>query len=216
MSSSPTVVILAAGLGSRFGGDRHKLLQQWLGATVLETTLRHAVASHLPLVVVTTQGLASAVREHVAARDVVILPSVGSADSLPLGVGFSIAAGVAASPHAPGWLILPADMPMIQSTTLQAVSRQLSEHPVVFAQYRGRRGHPVGFSAELYSELVRLTGDAGAKRLVASYPAFGVVLDDEGVVMDIDTPDDLTQAVRAHESARQRALFDTASASEQL
>jgi molybdenum cofactor cytidylyltransferase len=207
MSSSPTVIVLAAGSGSRFGGARHKLMQRWQETTVLEATLRHAVASHLPLVVVTTQALASSVCEHVAARDVVILPAVGSTQEAPLGVGFSIAAGVAASPNASGWLILPADMPMIQAATLQAVSLQLKQHPVVFAQYAGRRGHPVGFSAELYSELVRLTGDEGAKRLVARYPAFGVTVDDQGIVLDIDTPDDLADALRAHESARQRAVL---------
>ncbi len=216
MNSSPTVIVLAAGLGLRFGTGRHKLLQPWLGGTVIEATLRHVVSSHLPLVVVTTEGLASSVREHVAARDVVILPSVASAETPPIGVGFSIAAGVAASPNASGWLVMPADMPLIQTKTLLAVSRQVTKHPVVFAQYRGRRGHPVGFAAELYSELVTLTGDDGAKRLVARYPAFGVVVDDEGVVLDIDTPHDLERAGLAYESACRRAALIAAGASQTL
>ena len=208
MISHPTVIVLAAGVGSRFGGDRHKLMQRWMDATVLDATLRQAISSQLPLVVVTTQALASCVREHVAARDVVVLPSLGEGDGPPLGVGYSIAAGVAASPNAPGWLLLPADMPMIQASTLRAVSRKLGAHPVVFAQYGGRRGHPVGFSSELYSELVRLTGDEGAKRLVARYPASGVPVDDEGVTMDIDTPADLAKALRAQESTLQRTALN--------
>ena len=49
----------------------------------------------------------------------------------------------------------------------------------------------MGFSAELYSELVQLTGDEGARRVVARYPSFGVEVDDPGVLIDLDTTDDL-------------------------
>ena len=59
------------------------------------------------------------------------------------------------------------------------------------AQYRGQRGHPVGFAAELYPELTALGGDEGARRIIARYPAFPVELDDAGILVDIDTVDDL-------------------------
>ena len=80
---------------------------------------------------------------------------------------------------------------MVQPETLVAVARELAQHPVAYAQYRGRRGHPVGFSAELYSELATLSGDEGARRLVARYPAHAVDVDDPGVLIDIDTEADL-------------------------
>jgi len=77
------------------------------------------------------------------------------------------------------------------------VAARLAQHPVVYAQHIGRRGHPVGFAAELYSELVQLSGDEGARRLVARYPSFGVEVDDPGVLIDVDTLDDLA-ALHAH------------------
>jgi molybdenum cofactor cytidylyltransferase len=49
----------------------------------------------------------------------------------------------------------------------------------------------VGFAAELYSELVMLSGDEGARRLVARYPAIGVDVDDPGALLDLDTVADL-------------------------
>ena len=106
-------------------------------------------------------------------------------------MGYSISAGVAAKPNASGWLILPGDMPRVRPATLVQVARQLALHPVVYAQYKGRRGHPVAFSSELYSELIGLTGDEGARRLVARYPAFGLDVDDPGVLVDVDTVEDL-------------------------
>ena len=191
MKSRPAVIVLAAGKGARFLGADHKLVQSLGTGTVLGTTLRHAILSQLPLVVVTTEALADVARRSVAARDVVVLSDDDPSPPGLLGMGYSIAAGVSARPDASGWLILPADMPLVQPTTLQAVAKQLESHPVVYAQHKGRRGHPVGFSAELYSELVLLTGDEGARRLVARYPALGVEIDDPGVLVDVDTEADL-------------------------
>ena len=67
---------------------------------MLGTTLRNAIASQLPVVVVTTEPLADVARRSVAARDVVVLPEVGAPGSRALGMGYSIAAGVAARPDA--------------------------------------------------------------------------------------------------------------------
>jgi len=197
MSSGPVVVVLAAGRGSRFRGSNHKLTQQLGASSILGTTLRQVLASGLPLVVVATAAMAEVARRTVASRDIVVIPEVGTPGPEPLGMGYSIAAGVGARPDASGWLVLPGDMPMVQPATLQAVAKELRQHPVAYAQHRGQRGHPVGFSAELYSELVTLGGDEGARRLVGRYPAIGVEVDDAGVLIDIDTEADLASLLAA-------------------
>ena len=203
MGARPAVIVLAAGAGSRFLGAGHKLAQRLGESTVLGNTLQHAIASHLQVVVVTTEALAATARLSVAARDVVVLPEVGATGrgaqtlglnsglGVGLGMGYSISAGVGARPDAAGWLVLPGDMPQVQPLTLQIVSRQLLHHAVAYAQHKGRRGHPVGFSSELFSELSALRGDEGARRLVARYAAFGVDVDDPGVLVDVDTQADL-------------------------
>lgn len=198
MRARPAVIVVAAGRGSRFDGALHKLAQPVGRTTVLGATVRHAVGSHLPVVVVTTEALASIARTSVASRDVVVLPDAASDARLPLGMGYSIAAGVAARPDASGWIVLPGDMPLVRGETIAAVAGPLDTHPVCYAQYKGRRGHPVGFAAELYSELVQLSGDEGARRLVARYPALGVEVDDPGVLIDVDTLADLERVQREH------------------
>jgi molybdenum cofactor cytidylyltransferase len=190
----PTVVVLAAGRGERFEGEGHKLAQPLGPSSVLATTLEQVVAAGLPVVVVTTAGLVPLAQRVVAARDIVLLPAVGTHTHEPLGMGYSIATGVSARPHASGWLVLPGDMPLLRPETIRRVARAVTHHPVVYAQHRGQRGHPVGFSAELYTELVTLAGDAGARRLVARYPAHAVEVDDPGVLLDVDTQADLLAA----------------------
>lgn len=196
MRTRPTIVVPAAGRGSRFGGPQHKLEQPFAGVTVLEATVGHAIESQLPVIVVTTAALAPLVGRQLAARDIVVL----SAAEAARGMGYSIAAGVAERSGAPGWLVLPGDMPLVRPGTVLAVAAALEHHAVAYAQHRGRRGHPVGFAAELYSELIQLEGDDGARRVVARYPAFGVDVDDAGALMDVDTPTDLA-ALRAEQAS---------------
>lgn len=187
MRFRPTTVVLAAGQGSRFGGPGHKLAQPFGGLTVLGATVRRAIQSQLPVVVVTTAALVPMVGRLLATRDIVVL----SAAEAARGMGYSLAAGVAERSGAPGWLVLPGDMPLVEPQSLLAVATALEHYAVVQAQHKGRRGYPVGFAAELYSELILLEGDDGARRLVARYPAHGEEVADPGVLLDVDTSTDL-------------------------
>jgi molybdenum cofactor cytidylyltransferase len=190
MSATPVVVVLAAGRGSRYEGPGHKLSQPLLDATVLGTTLARVIRSRLPLVVVITAALAGEAARLVAQSDIVVLPEAEA----HRGVAHSIVAGVRARADAPGWLILPADMPLVQPETLRAVAAALPGHASVVPYYGGRRGHPVAFSAELYSDLMGLQGDEGTRRLLMRYPSHALELADPGVLIDIDTQGDLAAA----------------------
>jgi len=195
----PAVVVLAAGRGQRFRGEGHKLEQLVGGETVLAHTLRQTMATGLRFVVVTSEHLAPLVRNHVAERDMLVLPAQDRLGRpAPVGMGHSIAAGVAATGDAQGWLIVPADMPLLQASTLLAVARALEQDPVAYAQYDGQRGHPVGFSAELFSELTALQGDEGARKLLARFPAQAVDVNDPGVLVDVDTVEDLHRVQSVH------------------
>lgn len=173
----PTVIVLASGKGARFiasGGSTHKLQALLAGKTVLAHTLAAVRASGLPW--------------HLE-------------DAGHPGMGDSIAAAVQATfqqgPQSAGWLILPADLPLIQSDTLRAVAQALASHDVVRPLYQGQRGHPVGFSARCGPALLGLNGSAGAAAVVKAHGAFELTVDDAGCITDIDTLADL-QAVARH------------------
>ena len=194
MSARPAIIVLAAGKGSRFQGIHHKLAQPLGLCSMLEATVANVAATGLSLLVVTTAALIDLVAPQAQRGEVLLLPEAGSSASRELGMGYSIAAGVAARSEASGWLIVPADMPLMQPSTLMAVADALNDSTIAYPQYNGMRGHPIGFGAELYSELVRLTGDEGARRLLARYPGQSVTVDDPGVLLDIDTVEDLERA----------------------
>ena len=197
MRFRPSIIVPAAGSGSRFGGAVHKLMQPFEGSTVLGMTLRHAVESQLPVLLVTTAQMLPLASKVLARRDIVVLNETEAAR----GMGASIAVGIAERSGAPGWLVLPGDMPLVQSGTLLAVAGALEQHAVVYAQHRGRRGHPVAFAAELYSELMQLSNDDGLRRLMLRYPAHGEDTADGGVLLDVNTPQDLDALRRVAEQA---------------
>lgn len=192
MTAPPCIVILAAGPGRRFGAGAQKLTQPLGEHSVLGQTIQRAMATGWPLCVVLTPPLVPAVSPWVATRDLVVLDAAEAAR----GLGHSIAAGVAAQGAAGGWLLLPGDMPLVRASSILAVGKALDEHPAAYAQHQGRPGYPQGFAAELFSELVGLEGEGGARRLLARYPAAAVDLDDPGVLLDVDTEADLA-AVRS-------------------
>lgn len=169
-NQQPTVLILASGRGERFvasGGIGSKL-QALLhdGKTVLQHTVDAVRASGLPFYVETGPNP---------------------------GMGDAIAAAVRATPDAPGWLVLPGDLPLIQPATLQAVAAALAEHAAVVPTFEGQRGHPVGFSAACRSQLEDLKGNRGAAPVLSMYGAIELVVIDAGAVTDIDTVDDLNR-----------------------
>ena len=109
-------------------------------------------------------------------------------------MGDSIACGVEATAQAQGWLVLPADLPLVQASTLLQVAQALSGHPVVVPTWQGERGHPVGFAAACRDELLALSGDSGARAVVQRHGAHLLPVDDAGCVLDVDTPDALEVA----------------------
>ncbi|MDD5027911.1 MAG: nucleotidyltransferase family protein [Rhodoferax sp.] len=165
--SLPTVIILASGRGERFtasGGTTHKLQALLAGKTVLQHTLDAVRGSGLPW--------------HLE-------------EGGHLGMGDSIAAAVRKTSQADGWLILPADLPLIQSDTLRAIATALTGQDVVVPVYRGQRGHPVGFSSACHQALLDLKGDRGAVSVASANVTMELVMEDIGCVTDIDTVDDL-------------------------
>jgi molybdenum cofactor cytidylyltransferase len=175
VTALPTVIVLAAGKGERFkasGATQDKLDALLNGQSVRAHVLAAVHASGLPF--------------HVVERlDTAHLPQPGMGDS--------IACGVAATPNAKGWLILPADLPLIQACTLLAVADALSQYEVVVPRYQGQQGHPVGFSSSCREALLKLKGDHGARTVVAQHEVCRLDVDDEGCVLDVDTVDILNQ-----------------------
>jgi molybdenum cofactor cytidylyltransferase len=183
-----TGILLAAGHSTRFGNN--KLLEKLAGGmpviAVTALKLKQEV-DHLIAVIKPEDT------EIKALLDTLEIETVTCAQS-HMGMGHSIACGVAKAPHASAWLIALADMPYIQADTFHTLANLMRTGVGIAAPlFEKRRGHPVGFNKQYFDELVLLTGDQGARAIIERNTKVfrGFTCQDSGVVRDIDFPEDV-------------------------
>lgn len=183
-------ILLAAGSGQRFGGN--KLLYRLPDGQPMGLAAGRRLASVLPdsLAVVRPED-----RELAAGLAELGLRPVPNPAAVR-GLGSSLAAGIAAAQDADGWLVALGDMPWIEARSYAAVIRALQDGASLAAPLcTGRRGHPVGFHACWRDRLLALDGDEGARGLLAKHREQLRLLptSDVGVLRDLDRPGDLPQ-----------------------
>jgi molybdenum cofactor cytidylyltransferase len=183
-------LLLAAGQGRRFGSD--KLLHPLDDGTPLAVASARKLKEACPRAIAVLRPEQTTLAALLIAEglEVVICPEASA------GMGHSLAAGVAASLGAAGWLVALADMPFVQVATLRSVADVLARGAALAAPFHNsQRGHPVAFAARWRDELLALTGDEGARAIVAKHRKLMHTLesDDAGVLRDVDTPEDLAR-----------------------
>lgn len=181
-------IVLAAGAGRRFGGD--KMLAPIDG----EPLIRVVASAYAELcgrvtVVIARDDRLRAALDGIAA-DIVVNEHAGE------GIASSIRTGIAAGASHPAVMIALGDEPRVDRTLVMEVMRLWHEAraPIVVPRYNGEPGHPVLFDEKVYPDLLRLTGDRGARGLIDAMGA-RVLSVDAGAdrPLDIDVPDDLTR-----------------------
>ena len=187
---SPQGILLAAGYGRRFDPDgrQDKLLAPLAdGRPVLWHSAR-ALAEALP-------GSLAVIRPGQPARARWLREAgcrVLEAPTAEAGMGHALAAAVAASAEADGWVVALADMPWLPAAAIRAVASRITTPSTVTApRHAGQRGHPVGFGRAWGAQLMALEGDQGARALLAGTTMTVFDWGDGGVLRDVDTRGDL-------------------------
>jgi molybdenum cofactor cytidylyltransferase len=110
------------------------------------------------------------------------------------GMGGSIAVGVVASEFADGWLLALGDMPYVQPATIKSiVALGKQTQKIIVPTHNNQRGHPVFFPSSFHAQLLDLQGDTGARSVVLENAdrVLEIAVDDSGVLLDVDVPNDL-------------------------
>ncbi len=195
-------VVLAAGRGIRFGApsDDSKVFALLDGRALLSHVVTSAKSSRAGFVVVVTGHAAN--RAASALRDDPPTAIVHNADYAS-GMAGSLKTGIAALPPSfDGALVLLGDMPLVASGTLDRLIARFRPEEVdaVVPMYQSRQGNPVLIGRSLFPRIMALTGDEGARRILAevSSRVVGCSVGDPGVLVDIDT----TAALSALTTAR--------------
>jgi molybdenum cofactor cytidylyltransferase len=193
--SRVAVVVLAAGDSRRFG--RLKQLLPWGEGTLLSHAVDVALASHADRVGVVLGCEAEACRAALGERPATVWVNPDWAQ----GQSTSVRAGLAALPENIDAVVFHlADQPGVTPAMIDALIERhaITLAPVVWPEHAGRRGNPTLFDRVAFPELQRVTGDVGGKPVLSAYARAGqaerVAVEEPGVLLDIDTPQDLLSA----------------------
>jgi CTP:molybdopterin cytidylyltransferase MocA len=180
-------VILSGGSSRRMGSP--KALLPYDGRTFLEHLL--SITTH-PAIGVRRVVLgpdAEAIAKGVAlAPDEVVVNSEWEKGQLS-----SIHAALRSlPPGTDGFLLCPVDHPLVSSTLVGSLIQEFTDShpPVVVPCYRGRRGHPVIFSAAVYDEILNAPLEQGARAVVWAHSKEVREVDtvEEGCVLNLNDP----------------------------
>lgn len=181
-------VLLAAGAGSRFGGQ--KLLADVRGVPLIRRSAERLVHGDVGSLLVVVPPLSLELRDALDG----LSASFATNDDPTRGVGTSIATGIAAVPWtANAALIALADQPLETQWISAVTSRyRQGDAQIVAPTFNGTPGHPVLFDKAVFPELAQLTGDRGAREVVLRDPGRTALLE-LGVppARDVDTLADL-------------------------
>lgn len=181
-------LLLAAGGASRFGSQK---LVALAGGVPLVRRAAQTLGSATDVVVVVVGNESRLVRDALSGLPAEIIEN----NNWQTGMASSVVAGVQAVPgEASALVVMLGDQPGVDVAVVHRAIEawRATEKPIVVTQYSDGRGHPVLFARELFSELLTLEGDRGARSLIERSPDRVAVIEVDGPMPhDVDTREDL-------------------------
>lgn len=186
-------LLLAAGKSSRMGTN--KMLEEIDGRPMVARTAQRLLASRARPIVAVLGNMAGEVDIALGKLPVERVQNPDFAD----GLATSLVRGIAALPAGvEGVIVCLGDMPLIAGRDLDrliAAFNPLEGRAIVVPTRRGRRGNPVLWSRQFFPEMLSLSGDSGARKLIDDHADLvaEIEMDSDSIFIDIDTPQALAE-----------------------
>jgi molybdenum cofactor cytidylyltransferase len=192
------LIILAAGMGERFGKPKQNLIFQ--NQTLLQRAIATASISTCRPILVVTGAHANLIDLPVNNPDVKLIFNKQWAEGMASSIRIGIEA-MKAYPNVERALILLCDQPLVTSMLIDNMlqEQKISGKAIVACTYNNTVGVPVIFHRTIFEELLSLTGHEGAKQILKNHPDnIATVLFEEGS-LDIDTPGDYERLIQGYQ-----------------
>lgn len=186
-------IVLAAGQ-SRRTGKINKLLAEIEGTPMVARVLTEVSASAASPIIVVTGHESDRVRVALQRDGMTFVQNADYAE----GLSTSLKVGLRAVPEdIDGVIVCLGDMPRVKATHIDrliAAFNPLEGRAICVPTFTGKRGNPVLWGAQFLEEMQEVAGDVGARHLIGAHGELvaEVPIDDDGVLVDVDTPEALT------------------------
>ena len=193
--SAPTIaaVVLAAGRSRRMAPHNKLLVADRTGKAMIARVVDNVLSSNARPVLVVTGHQVEQVQHALGGRPVRFVHAADYAE----GLSASLKAGIAAVPEdCAAALVCLGDMPLV---TGRMIDRLLSNYDpdegrlIVLPTFRGKQGNPMLWDRRFFPEILQITGDSGARFLLAKHmeAVVEVEMADDAVLRDFDTTESL-------------------------
>jgi molybdenum cofactor cytidylyltransferase len=187
-------LLLAAGKSSRMGGP-NKMLVEIDGRPMVARVAQRLLSSQARPIVAVLGNMADEVDAAIGKLPLERVRNPDFAD----GLSTSLKRGIAALPKdLDGVIVCLGDMPMVAGRDLDRLIgafNPLEGRAIVVPVHHGKRGNPILWSSRFFPEMQALSGDVGARRLIAEHAELvaEIEMDTDAVLVDIDTPEALAE-----------------------
>ena len=190
---SVAAVVLAAGRSSRMAPVNKLLVPNETGVPMVARVVDQILASRARPVIVVLGHQAREVEAALAGRKVTFVEARDYAD----GLSASLKSGIAAlPPSANAAIVCLGDMPLVTAAMIDRLIAAFDPEEgraIVQPVHDGKPGNPMIWARRFFDEIAALSGDAGARKLVARHAEFvaEVEMAEDGVLRDFDTQEAL-------------------------
>ena len=184
------VVVLAAGASRRMGTP--KQLLNWKGRSLIQHAACRGIDAGGDPVIVVLGAHASSIQKELCEMSVLIANNDGWASGMGETVACGISALLRAAPDATGVLLMPADQPRVESSSLKRLIEAGigAPHQLAAAHYERTVGTPAYFGRGYFPELLQLAGAHGAREVLERHAAFVQAVTMPEAAFDLDTWED--------------------------
>jgi molybdenum cofactor cytidylyltransferase len=193
-----SAMVLAAGESTRMG--QTKLLLDLEGKAILQRVLDNLCRSQVDEVILVLGHEAERILQRVDTHRVKVVVNKNYRE----GMITSIAQGLMnLNDKVDAFFIVLADQPRVNPEVFNRLiaefRRVTPQKDIVLPTFRGRRGHPVLFSAKYKKEAFCIKGDVGLRQILQEHPddILAVEMDTDSILQDIDTPDDYQKQLKS-------------------
>jgi molybdenum cofactor cytidylyltransferase len=189
-------ILLAAGQSRRMG--QPKLLLPWSGRPIIVHMVDLFMKAEVDAIVVVTGADREQIEASLEGLPILLTRNKEHAEQGMIG---SVRAGLSALRESAceAALIMPADLPALLPDTLHVLMAEFNKaaSPIIAPSFEGRRGHPVLVSRPEWNSILQLPEGHSLRDFLSSREddVHHVVVDDHGILIDLDTPGDYEQGL---------------------
>jgi molybdenum cofactor cytidylyltransferase len=190
MTNSYGIIILAAGSSGRLG--KPKQLLPYKGETLLQHLVNEARNSRVDYVVLVLGADAALIQQNIQARDIHIAINESWKDGMASSIRTGINKLQELHPEIDGAILMVCDQPYVTASLLDnlLLMHLKTGKPIVTSSFGDTTGPPALFHESIFPELLQLTGDKGARKIVEGHSGNVVTVPFPRGLIDIDTKSD--------------------------